>query len=254
MHNENPIQELYSSADEQAVRDDMLRKLKECPIPEQSLLPNIGLFINSKNLTRLLMMDVLYRKVLDVHGVVIEFGTRWGQNLSLFSALRGIYEPFNRHRKIIGFDTFEGFPEIGDEDNRNSPFAYTGGLKTTPGYEMFLDAIMALQERDNPMGHVKRYEIVKGDATVTVPEYIDKHPETLVSLAYFDFDIYKPTMTCLDAIWPRCPQGAVIAFDELCDYDYPGETKAFLDFFKRYGKMKLHRSPYASRISYIVVK
>ena len=53
----------------------------------------------------------LYQKILNVHGVVIEFGTRWGQNLALFESFRGMYEPYNHFRKIIGFDTFEGFLE-----------------------------------------------------------------------------------------------------------------------------------------------
>ena len=46
----------------------------------------------------------------------MEFGTRWGPNLAQFPALRGIYEPFNRHGKGIGFDTFSGFPKIENQD------------------------------------------------------------------------------------------------------------------------------------------
>ena len=46
----------------------------------------------------------------------MEFGVRWGQTLSILSALRGIFEPFNRHRKIIGFDTFAGFKGMSDKD------------------------------------------------------------------------------------------------------------------------------------------
>ena len=45
----------------------------------------------------------------------MDFGTRWGNNMALFSIFRGMYEPFNRHRKIIGFDTFSGFPSINEK-------------------------------------------------------------------------------------------------------------------------------------------
>jgi len=254
MQTENPLQELHSSAEEQRARGAMLYQLKNSPIPEESLLPNLGLFLNSKNLARILMIDFLYRQIVNTHGVVIEFGTRWGHNLALFCALRGIYEPFNRHRKIIGFDTFTGFPDIGKEDNANAPFAYKGGLKTTDGYDKVLDSIMTIQEQDNPMSHVKKYEIVKGDAIETVPEYFQRCPETLVALAYFDFDIYKPTKVCLEYIWPRCSKGTVIAFDELCDVDYPGESQAFIEFCNRHGKIALKRLPIASRISYFIVE
>ena len=81
---------------------------------------NLGLFLDSKSLSRILFMDYLYKKNIDLQGVVMEFGVRWGQNCSLFSALRGIYEPFNRHRKIIGFDTFTGFPSVSKKDGKTA--------------------------------------------------------------------------------------------------------------------------------------
>ena len=46
-------------------------------------------------------MDHLYKLSIETQGIIAEFGTHWGQNSILFSALRGIYEPFNRHRKIL---------------------------------------------------------------------------------------------------------------------------------------------------------
>jgi len=255
MQTENPVQELYSNETEQETRNNMWTMLQTCPIPPESQLPNLGLFLNSKNLSRILMMDFLYRQILNTHGVIMEFGTRWGQNLSLFAALRGIYEPFNRHRKIIGFDTFEGFPAISPEDNTSSPFAHIGGLMTTVGYETFLDGVMHLQEQDAPLSHIKKYEIIKGDASKTIYDYMGSHTETLISLAYFDFDMYKPTADCLGAIWDRCMVGTVIAFDELCDYDSPGETVAFIEAVTNYvGKVKLRRSQFTSRISYFIVE
>ena len=72
-------------------------------------------------------MHHLFRQIIDVQGVVMEFGTRWGQNMALFEALRGIYDPFNRHRKLIAFDTFEGFPSL-DEKDGNSEMMEIGQL------------------------------------------------------------------------------------------------------------------------------
>ena len=42
-------------------------------------------------------------------------------------------------------------------------------------------------------------------------------PETIVALAYFDFDIYEPTKECLKAIATFGKD--VLAFDELNDHD-----------------------------------
>lgn len=246
-------QEMYSTKKEETIRDTMVLLLKSCPIPDKDLLQNIGLFINSKNMARILFMNYLYQLQVGLHGIVMDFGTRWGQNAALFAAFRGIYEPFNRHRKIVAFDTFEGFPSVSNKDNQKVFWAHEGGLACTPEYDKFLEAVLQNQEDDNPMSHVKRFEIVKGDATETIWQYLEDNPETLVSLAYFDFDIYQPTVDCLVAIWPRLLKGAVIAFDELNDHDSPGETTAFLTFFKN-KKIRLQRLPFVSRVSYYIVE
>ena len=74
-------------------------------------------------LSRILYYNELYQKVLDTPGVVCEFGVHWGATTSLLINLRGIYEPYNFSRKIIGFDTFSGFPEL---DAKDGGFTSTG--------------------------------------------------------------------------------------------------------------------------------
>jgi len=102
----------YASVFEEKGREGLLQLLKTSPIPDEQLLSNIQLFIDSKNLSRILFMNELYKMAIDVQGVIMEFGTRWGPNAAQFAALRGIYEPYNRHKKIIAFDTFKGFPSV----------------------------------------------------------------------------------------------------------------------------------------------
>jgi hypothetical protein len=53
------------------------------------------LFIKRQDLSKMLFMNDLYKKIIDVHGIIIEFRVRWGNNLALFESFRGIYEPFN---------------------------------------------------------------------------------------------------------------------------------------------------------------
>ena len=36
-------------------------------------------------------------------GVIVEFGVWLGHDLALFESLRGVYEPYNYTRRIIGF-------------------------------------------------------------------------------------------------------------------------------------------------------
>lgn len=242
----------YDSAEERSVREQFVEHFKNCPVPDEQILSNLGLFLNSKNLSRILFMDYLYRQIVDVQGIIIEFGTRWGQNLALFSALRGIYEPFNRHRKIVGFDTFKGFPGVSDKDG-SSDMMKSGGLAVSENYVDYLHKIMELQEKDNPLGHIKKFDLRAGDAVVEIDRYLKENPQTIVALAYFDFDIYEPTKKCLEAIRPHLVRGSVLGFDELNDPDSPGETVALKEVFGL-DNIKLKRYRYASRVSYFVLE
>lgn len=246
-------QELYRSEKENEIRKNFVKHFRNCPIPEDDILQNLGLFISSKNLSRFLFMDYIYRQIVDVQGVVFEFGTRWGQNLSLFSALRGIYEPFNRLRRIVGFDTFTGFPQISDKDNRGCSIIKKGGLACAENYAEYLKKVMEYQEQDNPLAHIKKFDIRAGDAVVEIDRYLKEYPETIVALAYFDFDIYEPTKKCLEAIKNRVVKGSVLVFDELNDHDSPGETIALKEVFGL-NNIRLKRFPYTSRVSYFVVE
>ena len=46
---------------------------------------------------------------------------------------------------------------------------------------------------NRPIGHVKKVELIKGDACTTIPKYIKDNPHLIVSFLYLDFDIYSPT-------------------------------------------------------------
>jgi hypothetical protein len=248
-----PRYELYRSPQEDLVRKQFVEHFRKCPIPDNELLSNLGLFLSSKNLSRILYMHHLYTQIIDVQGIVVEFGTRWGQNIALFAALRGIYDTFNRHRKIVAFDTFTGFPEISGEDAASHEIIKPGGFAVTENYVEYLTQVMAFQEKDNPLSHIKKFEIRAGDATVEIDKYLEQYPETIIALAYFDFDIYEPTKKCLEAIRSHLVRGSVLAFDELNDHDSPGETAALREVFGL-NNVRLKRFPYTARTSYFAVE
>jgi len=241
----------YLSKKENQNFETILKLFKKNPIPDDQILANLGLFLNSKDLSRILFMDFLYKQIIDVQGVVLDLGTRWGHNMAIFSALRGIYEPFNRHKKIIGFDTFKGFPRISKQDGRSDLMA-KGNISVTKNYVDYLEQIMEYHEKSNPLDHIKKYDIRIGDATIEIDRYIKENPQTIVALAYFDFDIYEPTKKCLEAILPHLVKGSVIAFDELNDHDSPGETIAVMEVFGL-NNIKLKRYIHTSRASYFIL-
>lgn len=239
----------FGDKSEMSRRENFFGFFKKWPIPDEEFFLNLGLFLTPQTLSRILFMDFLYRQILEVQGVVMEFGCRWGQNLSLFMALRGIYEPFNRLRKIVGFDTFEGFPGTSPQDGEKlAPGMYS----VTPNYDEYLDQILRFQEQESPLAHLQKYELVKGDASSRIHEYLEKHPETILALVYFDMDIFKPTRDCLLAVKDRLPRGAVIGFDELNDPLCPGETLALKEVFGL-ENVAIRRFPHNSRASYVIL-
>ena len=92
---------------------------KNNPLPENEILSQVGLFQKRQELSKVLFLNDIYQKIINVHGSIMEFGCRLGQNLITLSNLRGIYEPYNYNRKIIGFDTFEGFKDISRVDGKD---------------------------------------------------------------------------------------------------------------------------------------
>jgi len=244
----------HSRAEEISMRREFLSYFKNCPIPNDEILSNLGLFLNRQTLSRIIFMHELYKKIIDIHGIIIEFGVRWGQNLSLFSSFRGMYEPFNYNRKIVGFDTFCGFPEVSDE-NGNSKIIRKGAYSVTEKYEEYLEYILNYHENENPISHIKKYELIKGDATIEIKKYLDKNPETIIALAYFDFDIYLPTKKCLEAIVGRghLTKGSVIAFDELNCREFPGVTLALKEVLGL-DKYKIKRDTLNPSTSCIIIE
>ena len=241
-----------SSQQEVSTRELFYETFARCPIPPNELLSNLGLFLNRQTLSRILFMHELYQKIIPVHGIIVEFGVRWGQNLALFSSFRGMYEPYNYNRKIVGFDTFSGFPSVSEQDGKDE-IASIGAYGVTSDYESFLGPVLAYHEMESPLSHIKKYELIKGDATLTLEKYLQDHPETIIALAYFDFDIYEPTKRCLELITSHLTKGSVVGFDELNWAAFPGETKALKEVFglNRYA---IRRSPLNPSPSYIVIE
>lgn len=242
----------YSSNDERFNREALIKSYRECPIPDHSILSNLGLFFTSKTLSRIMFMNEFYKTALEIQGQIFDFGTRWGQNLALFAAFRGMYEPFNRHRRIIGFDTFDGFPSTAAEDG-NSVMIGLGNIPVVDNYEKYLSQHVALLEKNNSLPHLKNIELIRGDACKTVQEYLNDNKHALVSHAYFDFDLYEPTKACLESILNRASLGAVLGFDELNDQDSPGETIALLETIG-IRNVKIRKFPWVSRVSFIVLE
>ena len=215
---------------QQETKQELLSLLLSPPKQNEELVSNLGLYTRSVMLAKTLYLNELYELILDKPGVIMEFGVWWGSNIALFSNLRAVHEPYNRTRKVIGFDTFEGYPTVTAEDGSSS-HAAPGGYAMPEGYEAYLQRVLDAHERENVLEHICKYELVKGDAPVGLAGYLDAHPETVISLAYLDMAMYEPTRDVLELLRPHMVKGGIIALDELGSERFPGETKAFKEVF-----------------------
>ena len=206
--------------------------------PHWNLHSNV--FLKRIALSRLLYLDTIYAHILDVPGVICEFGVQWGATLATLANLRGIYEPFNYSRTIVGFDTFSGFSST---DAKDGALVAKGDYSTMNDYAVELEKIMQLHESFSPLPHIKKFELVKGDASQTVPAWLDQNPHAIISLAIFDMDVYKPTKDALNAILPRLTKGSVLVFDELNCPRFPGETQAVSEILGL-DNLRLRRDPH----------
>lgn len=210
---------------ERAVRHQLAALLAHTPIPHEELVDNLSLYLRRQPLTDVLTLDRLYTMILDVPGAIMEFGVHYGRHLAAFTALRAIHEPYNPHRRIVGFDTFTGLPQPGVIDSRSST-AVAGRFRTPPNYPPHLREVVAAHERNEHLGHIRRTLVVEGDIRETLPHYLEQNPHTVIALAYFDLDLYEATRDTLITIQPYLTDGSVLAFDELGHAKWPGETAA----------------------------
>jgi hypothetical protein len=243
--------QVLGNNDQKENRKNLIRLFHASPLPDEHLMVNLGLYERSSVVAKYFYLNELYEKILPIPGVIMEFGSWYGQTMVQLMALRAMYEPYNYLRKIIGFDTFTGYRGITAKDGSDD-LVKKGQYGVPKEYYAYLTQLLDYHERENPMSHIKKYELIRGDATVTSKKYLKQNPQTLIALAYFDIQLYKPTKACLTAIIPYLVKGSIIAMDELNTKEFPGETTAFKEIFPL-TKYPIFRSKFLPNRSYIVI-
>jgi len=204
--------------------------------------------LRRQTISRVLYYNRIYEQIVDVPGVICEFGVQWGATMALLSNLRGIHEPFNHSRKIVGFDTFCGFASV---DAKDGPSNSEGDYSTGSNHLDQLQKLLSDHEQLSPISHIRKYELVVGDACDTFPAWLEDNPASIIALAILDFDIYKPTKAVLTRITERLTKGSILAFDELSCPHFPGETLALIETLG-INNLRLKRNPHQPYCSFAV--
>ena len=227
------------------------RVFSKCPDSIEIKLQNFTKYIRRQNLTRLLALYELFKRVLPVKGSVVECGVHRGFGLMAWANMSAVLEPVNLTRRIYGFDTFEGFPSVTDKDRTRLAEVGEGGLYAD-SYEE-LTELLSIYDANRFLGHINKVKLIKGNAVETIPAFLEEHPHLVVSLLFLDFDLYEPTKVAIENFFPRIPKGGIIAFDELDNPLWPGETQALLDTVG-INRLRIERVEFDPYIGYAVVE
>jgi len=240
------------SEKEQGYTEQMDRCIANSPFSNLERLQNFSLYTPRQDLTNFLVRYEIFKRVLEIQGSIIECGVLRGGGLMAWAQFSAILEPTNHQRRIVGFDTFSGFPKLSKQDRSSeSDQARPGGL-AVDSYE-HLQHCVELFDMNRFIGHVPKVEMVRGDAAKTIAQYLKENSQLIVSLLYLDFDIYEPTLAALKHFLPRMPKGAVIAFDELNLKDWHGESVAVLESLKL-RDYRIERCSFGSVISFAQIE
>jgi hypothetical protein len=171
--------------------------------------------------TKMLARYELFKMIVDKPGDIVEGGVLKGAGLLYWAKLIQIFNPTS-HRKVVGFDTFEGYPDDTSRDHDRATAKAFKEIQIKNEADISIESIMQTAEEQ---GLANRIELVKGDAAESVAQYVTKNPGFRVALMNLDFVLYEPTLGALQTLYPRVVSGGVIALDEYALAEH-GESEA----------------------------
>lgn len=222
----------------------------KCTDSVETKLENFPKYVRRQHLKRFLALYEVFKLALPVKGSIVECGVFKGFGVMTWAKLSAMLEPENLTRRIYAFDSFAGFPTVSSQDDNVVTSVNPGDL-AADSYDELL-ALIEQYDADRFLGHIPKVQLVRGDVVETLPKFVADNPHLLVSLLFLDLDLYEPTKVALQTILPRMPRGAVVAFDELDNPMWPGETTAMLEATAG-RSLALQRLPWDPYISYAVL-
>lgn len=191
----------------------------------------------------------LFEKIKNLSGDIVECGVFKGSGMILWLKLLDLHSPHDI-RKVIGFDFFDkGFVEnLEDENDKNM-------------MSQVFTRCADLQEEDISKKGIskkildcnisrERFELVKGDISISSKKFCEERPGFRISLLYLDVDLEEPTYEALRNLWPRVVSGGIVVFDEAY-YHVWTETNA-LDRFIKENNVTLVKTNVKSPTAYII--
>ena len=200
------------------------------------LITNYGLFSGDTNLFKTLIIYDLIKRIKYLNGDIIELGIHRG-NTSLL--IKKILDIFKIKKKLYLLDHFKGLIHYNSKDTLKSQIFRNKFIGKREQIECFIDFFK-----------FKNINIINQDATKLHQGYFG---EKKFCLAYFDMDLYLPTLQGLRSIDNNIVKGGYIVFDE-GDKKLWSEKLAIKDFLKENKKYKYISIDNGSRQPDVILK
>jgi len=125
-------------------------------------------------------------------------------------------------KRVLGFDSFEGFPESIQIDLELGGANLDSDKKVGGLSETSLELVQSKVDRFD----LTNVELVKGYFKESLQRYRDHQ----FSFVHLDCDMYSSYKECLEFFYPRLTSSGVLLLDEYNDPAWPGCNKAVDDF------------------------
>jgi hypothetical protein len=242
----------YSDDKSLEARSELFSLLKEYPASEGETERSLGLFLRGSLLARIFAIRELYEKIVMKPGIILDLGTWRGQTAVVCENLRAILEPLHFNRRIVCFDTFQGYLGFSEQDKATELHS-DGTYRVEADYAKYLTALLILHEKNNAMGHNHgKHKVVQGDCRVTLPQYLAENAHEVVALAFFDLNSFEPTETAFQQVYERLIPGGVVGFWQLTRNAIPAEGKVYNKSILNRVSHSIHRTQFYPGLCYLI--
>ena len=233
------------------IASDIEALIEENDIPLHWIFGSPGIYTRKINLTRMLAQYEIFKLIKDVPGSIVECGVFQGAGLLFYAKLVEIFCQGDRWKKVYGFDTFDGFLDINEEDislSTKDQTVYTqvekGGYSSKSFFPI-LNRLIDLHHKESFTPGFERIKLYPGDVKDTLPKFVEECGGERISLLILDMDLYMPTKLALEHLYDLVTPGGIVVLDEYSHKRWPGEVKAFDEYFSS-AKPKLKKFNWSS--------
>lgn len=175
-----------------------------------------------------------FELIKDVEGDIVECGIGRGRSLLIQSSLNYMLGKLDimSHRKVFGYDSFEGFPEPTEQDKSvRNPKKGEWSQSPSGKYDYTEDfARLVLSSGGVPDDEVV---LTKGFFCDSLKGHPKDRP---IALLHLDGDLYQSYKDVLEAVYDQVSIGGVLVFDDFKaekpdNEPWPGARLAVQEFF-----------------------